>query len=146
MIIRIIVFSAFSLFVGSFLASYWDFVFSINTTQVLFTVAGIVYSILISKIIGFSLDDILNPNYRKHFKDILEQNAKISTCEFFLVVVLLLCIDVDLDVFSWEINFINTSTIFSTIFIMHTTFLFLGLYKLSIEVSDRLVEEKKKVI
>lgn len=109
--------------------------------QTLFTVLGIQYSVLLSSVTSFSIDNVLNTQYRKVFKKRINLVTKKSSV-FFVISVLLFVLS--------QTNILEYS-IFSyiTLFFMcfsgvYFVLAFVNLQQLRLDVSDRIIDESKE--
>lgn len=89
-----------SLLLGAGIAFFIDVSVS-NISDTLFTVLGIVYSIVMSLLITFSTSKIKNPVYRKEIKQIINEKIRITTIDFFVPILFYLSSHIIESSFYW---------------------------------------------
>ncbi len=132
------------------ISSLFDIECKDQVIQTLFTVIGIAYSIAISNIIGFKTDDIVNVKYRNIIKNKIKSMKNMNTIDFSLSILVFissfLFTSFKFSLYFVRFNismFVLLSLLFSLLYIVCS---FAGLQQLSEDVSDRLYEEKNKII
>lgn len=112
--------------------------------QTLFTVLGVLYSVLMSSLTGFSLDNILNQFYRERFKKRIGVIAKKSSVLFALAIVLFVLDQMEMIPSSWGIW--KTLIVFAPVVLcgIYCVIAFITLQRLRMDISDRILEEKSK--
>lgn len=130
-----------SLLVGVFIA------FAINTpreniSDTLFTVLGIVYSIVMSLLITFSTTNIKNTQYRKKIKVLIREKIRFTTVDFFFPVLFytLSCLD-SLSLY-WikPIHFFMGSIVISLSSLIRV---FFYIRKLNDDIEEKIFEEQR---
>ena len=130
-----------SLLVGIFIA------FTINTpresiSDTLFTVLGIVYSIVMSLLITFSTTNIKKTRYRKKIKALIREKIRFTTVDFFLPVLFytLSCLD-NLSLYWIKPNHFFIGSI--VISLSSLIRVFFDIRKLNDDIEEKIFEEQR---
>ncbi|EKX87966.1 hypothetical protein HMPREF9999_02124 [Alloprevotella sp. oral taxon 473 str. F0040] len=130
-----------SLLVGIFIA------FTINTpresiSDTLFTVLGIVYSIVMSLLITFSTTNIKKTRYRKKIKALIREKIRFTTVDFFLPVLFytLSCLD-NLSLYWIKPNHFFIGSIVISLSSLIRVFFYIR--KLNDDIEEKIFEEQR---
>lgn len=130
-----------SLLVGVFIA------FAINTpresiSDTLFTVLGIVYSIVMSLLITFSTTNIKKTRYRKKIKALIREKIRFTTVDFFLPVLFytLSCLD-NLSLYWIKPNHFFIGSIVISLSSLIRVFFYIR--KLNDDIEEKIFEEQR---
>ena len=117
-----------------------------DVLQTIFTVLGILYSVLLSSIVSFTYDDVLNLRYRKRISKKLRV-ITIKSSVFFGISTIVFIIHQANMCFLFTDNCVVLGIIFIILgyCAIYYVLTFITLQQLRIEISDEVLEEKKQL-
>lgn len=118
-----------------------------DVLQTIFTVLGILYSVLLSSVVSFTYGDVLNMHYRKRISKRLRTITVKSSFHFVISAFVFVFYQVDFFQMSNFGTLIENIIVvgFLVYCILYYVFTFITLQKLRIQISDEVLEEKRQL-
>lgn len=127
--------------------NYFEIFINRAVSGAIFTVLGVIFAVFIvnTQVLNYKIDNIKTSFFRLNLRSTLSDYVKKSCLEILLIFFIYL-----ISVFSFEINSftfnLNNIALFLYVLILIDFIIsFIGLYNLSIKISDKIVSEQKNI-